>query len=132
MRSDKLLGHIKSLLLLLKGVEVVAMTVDDGHLRIEFTISDAYSRLLIFSAAEASNIKLSVWVKGDPCSEESKLRPDDSLAYAFNSPADCDAIDAFCWLGAHLTWRLHECGLMSSNDELKYCKVFGANSRSGA
>jgi hypothetical protein len=130
MRTDELLQQISELLEENNGVCVTNVKGNEKYSEIEFTVSDAYSRLLVFFIAEASNINLVVWCKHDPCSEESKLNPEESLIYAFRSGPNSDVTDEFNWLGAHLTWRMYRCGLINEKEEKRYCKLFNAVSRS--
>jgi hypothetical protein len=130
MNPDDLLQNIKQLLESNNGINVTEVKGNQNYLEIEFTVTDAFSRLLVFSLAEATNTLLAVWSKHDLCSEESKLNPEEGLIYAFRSGSNTDAIDEFSWLGAHLTWSMYRCGLIKSNEEKRYCKLFGAVSKS--
>jgi hypothetical protein len=130
MNPEDLLHNIKELLGCINGVNVIEVKGNLEYLEVEFTVTDALSRLLIFYSAEAANVTLAVWSKYDPCSEESKLNPEEGLIYAFRSGSNSGAIDEFSSLGAHLTWSMYKCGLISSNEEQRYCELFRAISRS--
>ena len=130
MKHDELLQNIRELLETNNGVNVTEVKGSQKYLEIEFTVTDAFSRLLVFSLAEATNILLAVWSKYELCSEESKLNPEEGLIYAFRSSSNTDALDEFSWLGAHLTWYMYKCGLIDTYEEKRYCKLFGAVSRS--
>lgn len=80
--------------------------------------------------AEASNTKLSVYRVHQPGSSEAKENPGQSLVYRFHSTREADAQDELCWLGAHLTWSMHNVGVIDDQKERECCDVFGAKSRS--
>jgi hypothetical protein len=130
MNPEELLQNIKELLETNNGINVTGVKVSQKYLEIEFTVTDAISRLLVYSLAEATNALLAVWPKYDLCSEESKLNPEEGLIYAFRSGSNPNAVDEFGWLGAQLTWSMYRCGLINSNEEKRYCKLFGAVSKS--
>lgn len=130
MNPDELLKHIKELIEINEGVCVTAVKESPKYLELQINITDAFSRLLVYYLAEASNVVLAVWVKEDLCSESSKLNPEEGLIYAFRSSADSDPMEEFCWLGAHLTWIMYRCDLISADEEKRFCEIFGAVSRS--
>ncbi len=128
MNTDELLTYIKELIEVNEGIYVTAVKGSRNYLELEFQVTDAFSRLLVHALAESSNVDLAVWLKEDLCSESSKLYPDEGLIYAFRSGPDPD--EEFRWLGAHLTWTMYRCDLISAKEEKWYCEIFGAVSRS--
>ena len=130
MSHDELLQNLRELLEVNSGIKVTEAKGNQEYLEIEFTVADAFSRLLIYSLAEASNSLLSVWSKYDPCAENAQKNPEECLLYAFRSDSNLDVIDEFSWLGAHLTWSMYRCGLITAKEEKDYCKLFGAACRS--
>lgn len=130
MNTEDLLTNLRGLLGLLDGIDVINTKGKKDYLHIEFTVTDAFSRLIVFSLAEASNTILSVRTKYDPCNDELEKNPEKGLIYAFRSGSNPNAIDEFNWLGAHLAWKMYRCDLISSDEEQRYSMMFGAVSRS--
>ena len=130
MEPNNLLKYLKSLISINEGVEVVGLVGNNSCLKIEFVVSNESSRLLLVSAAEASNIYLDLCTHYEAGSSEAISNPEYSLHYRYRSNEAFEAIDNFCWLGAHLTWKMYKLGIIDSNEEKKYCKYFGAESRS--
>lgn len=130
MEPDELLHNVHELLGTVEGIKIIHVKGNREFFDIEFTVTDEFSRLLVFYLAEASNTILAVWSNCDPCSEVSRLNLDEGLIYALRSSESSQSIDQLCWLGSHLTWKLYQCGLLTPYEEREYCKLFGAVSRS--
>ncbi|MGH1540028.1 MAG: hypothetical protein ACRBHB_06380 [Arenicella sp.] len=125
-----LLNELEGLLCLNNGVSILNSSGNDDYLKLEFQVADANSRLLVHFSAYAANVKLDVWAHNSPDSEEGKKDPEGSLRYRYRTNKGDDAIDNFCWLGAHLTWQMYKAGVINSKYEKHYCKIFDAVSKS--
>ncbi|MEW8367327.1 MAG: hypothetical protein AB2700_13860 [Candidatus Thiodiazotropha taylori] len=130
MSHDELLQNLRELLEANSGINVTEAKGNQEYLEIEFTVADAFSRLVIHSLAEASNSLLSVCSKFDPCSEDAQKNPEECLIYAFRSDSNHNVIDEFSRLAAHLAWIMYRCGLITAEEEKECCKLFGAACRS--
>ena len=130
MKLEMLLNKIKELFHLLEGVTVLESHLTKNYFNIEFIVTNSRSRLLIVYLAEASNMKLNIWAAYDPCSEEAVENMEEAIHYSFYAKDDEDVDDQVNWLGAHLTWKMYACQFINSEQERKYCEVFGAQSRS--
>ena len=131
MEYRLLLNNLEELLFMNKGISVLNSRGNEKQLEITFQVTDATSRLLIHYGAEASNVRLDTWAHHSPSSEEGRIDPDRGLRYRYKTNIDNDdAIDSFCWLGAHLTWEMYRTGVIDSKNEKLYSKIFGAISKS--
>jgi hypothetical protein len=130
MEATQVLDYLEKLLEKNKGVEVVGKSAGSDFLMLEFTVVDPNSRLLLVSAAGSANLFLDLWDKYEPETPQAIESPEQAIHYRYRSNKDCESVDNFCWLGAHLTWKMYKTGVISSVEEKRYCEVFGAVSRS--
>ena len=130
MEPVDLLDSLKALFLKNEGVSVVEAIRSNDYFRIELTASNAASRLIIIEAAHAANVHFNVWVRYPPGSPEAIQNPEQAIQYRCSANKVYEAEDNLCWLGAHLTWTMYKTGIISGEEEKKFCEVFGAVSRS--
>jgi len=129
MMNNSILVDICESMKLLNGVSIVDSFIHSEGARIEFTVTDSLSRLILVQVAEAANINLNIWAQYPPSSKESKANTDKALFYRFSVQSG-DVIDSLKWLGAHLSWQLLACGIIDSKQEKILCNKFNAKSRS--
>ena len=133
MKNDELESVFLGLINNLKGIDILDSVVSDNHIRIDFTVIDSESLLLLAYAGEAANAGLDNYVLYEPGSEKAKLDPQRAIAYryCFNKGGIySDVIDRLMWIGAHLNWIMYQTKVIDSKKEKKYSKAFGAASRS--
>lgn len=129
MTNRSILVDVCESLELLDGVSVVESSMCSDGARIEFTVTDSLSRLILVQVAEAANVHLNIWVQYDPSSKEAKANIDRALCYSY-SVQSVDVSDSLKWLGSHLSWQLLACGIIDSKKEKILCSQFNAKSRS--
>ncbi len=130
MESSEILLYLQQLMEKNEGVDVIGISEGKDVLMLEFTVTDAGSRLLLVSAAGGANLFLDFWDHHEPGSPQAIANPEKAIHYRYRSNKEYEPIDNFCWLGAHLTWKMYKVGVVSSIEEKHYCEVFNAVSRS--
>jgi hypothetical protein len=129
MTNSSILVDVCGAIELLDGVSIVDSFMHSDGARIEFTVTDSLSRLILVQVAEAANVNLNVWAQYSPSSKEAITNIDKALFYRLSVQSG-DVIDSLKWLGAHLSWQLLACGIIDSKQEKILCKKFNAKSRS--
>lgn len=129
MTDKSTLVEVCEALELLDGVSIIASSIYSDGARIEFTVTDSLSRLILAHVAEASNTRLNIWAQHPPSSKEAKADNDRALIFQFFIQCE-DPIDSLKWIGAHLSWQLLACGIIDSKQEKILCNKFDAASRS--
>ena len=112
-----------------KGTLLGDSKFHDTFFRLQFSLIDSKTRLLIHFVAEASNTNLNTFAKIHPCDLTPDMDPDAQLVYEYRSKSG-DLKDQVCWLGAHLTWAMFKMGVINADKEQEFCNIFGAVSRS--
>lgn len=109
-----------------EGVTVVHAVCDEVSFDMQLSITESKARLLVFYVAKASNFQLNVYAKWHPTELDGNESFDEALAYNFYVKNSDDIQNQICWLGAHFTWAMCKAGLISSDEGLEYCEIFGA------
>lgn len=109
-----------------EGVTVVHAVCSEVSFDMQLSITEAKVRILTFYVAEASNFQLNVYAKYHPAELDGIEILDEALVYNFYARNDDDIQDQICWLGAHFTWAMCKASLISPDEELEYCEIFGA------
>src|SRR5688572_10088219 len=129
MTNSSILVDVCGAIELLDGVSIIDSFMHSEGARIEFTVTDSLSRLILVQVAEAANVNLNIWAQYSPSSKEAIANADKALFYRLSVQSG-DVIDSLKWLGAHLSWQLLACGIIDSKQEKILCKKFNAKSRS--
>lgn len=130
MDDKQLIDIICELFFLMPGVSVIDKYLSEDIFKIEFTITNSKSRLLVVYLAEVSNTKLDLWAVFEPYTREAEANLEEAIHYRFSINDEGNAVDLSKWLSAHLVWQMYACHMIEPDQEKYYCQIFGANSRS--